>query len=451
MGYRMTFRHGGAGAGAALAMLIAGPLGAQTVSAGDGILITEIQIADTPQSFVQDQVLANALAKSQDAALISDNAPGGSDVRGFHKGDVRGAVIAAFNSSAQSIIGSFNLDQVPGLQFTTIGNKTAVEQDGLRNLANINQAAGNAGWSVVNQAGEDNATLIEQADTRAPGQRSLNRAYVGQVGSAVASGGPSYSNYGRIQQTHRSFDLTAGAFSGNNLANNATIQQGGFRDVSLREVPVPFNAVAARNDALIEQEGAENDAVVQQGAESPSIFAFETGDAVGRNNRAIVRQVGYGNRGVILQEDDGNAITHQYGSDNLAFTRQDGDVLDGGQYSLIEQGRLETGDVSANFASVFQRGNLQESTIRQASNGNDAHVYQTAESAYARSSVDQGGGNGNYASVFQAAPVGTVDLALVSLIAQDGAANEAFVAQRTAGSYSDVAQRGDRNFAQVRQ
>jgi hypothetical protein len=304
---------------------------------------------------------------------------------------------------------------------------------------------------VINQAGEDNATLIEQADTRAPGQRSLNRAYVGQVGSAVGSGSLLYSNYARVQQTHRSFDLSAGAFSGNNLANNATIQQGGFRDIALREVPVQFNAVAARNDALIEQEGAENDAVIQQGAESPNTFAFEVGDTIGRNNRAIVRQVGYGNRGVILQEDDANAITHQYGSDNLAFVRQDGDVYDGGQYSLIEQGRLENGDVSGNFASVFQRGILQESTIRQNSNGNDAHVYQTAESGYARSTITQGGGNGNYASVLQSAAAGTVDMAVVSLISQSGASNEAFVSQRTAGSYSTVAQGGDRNFAQVRQ
>lgn len=440
-----------AGAGMSLVFAMAGVGQAQTISAGDGILVTDIQIADTPQSFIQDQVLANALGKSQDAGLVSDNAPDRSDVRAFNKGDVRGAIIAAFNSSAQSIIGSFNLDQVPGLQFTTVGNKTAVEQDGLRNLADINQAAGNAGWSVINQAGEDNATLIEQADTRAPGQRSLNRAYVGQVGSAVGSGSLIYSNYARVQQTHRSFDLSAGAFSGNNLANNATIQQGGFRDIALREVPVQFNAVAARNDALIEQEGAENDAVIQQGAESPNTFAFEVGDTIGRNNRAIVRQVGYGNRGVILQEDDANAITHQYGSDNLAFVRQDGDVYDGGQYSLIEQGRLENGDVSGNFASVFQRGILQESTIRQNSNGNDAHVYQTAESGYARSTITQGGGNGNYASVLQSAAAGTVDMAVVSLISQSGASNEAFVSQRTAGSYSTVAQGGDRNFAQVRQ
>ena len=439
------------GTGAALVLLAIPAAYAQTISAGDGILVTDIQIADTPQSFIQDQVLANALGKSQDAGIISDNAPDRSDVRAFNKGDVRGAIIAAFNSGAQSIIGSFNLDQVPGLQFTTIGNKTAVEQDGLRNLANINQAAGNAGWSVVNQAGEDNATLIEQADTRAPGQRSLNRAYVGQVGSAVGSGSLIYSNYGRIQQTHRSFDLSAGAFSGNNIANHATIQQGGFRDIALREVPVQFNAVAARNDALIEQEGAENDAVIQQGAESPNTFAFEVGDTIGRNNRAIVRQVGYGNRGVILQEDDANAITHQYGSDNLAFVRQDGDVYDGGQYSLIEQGRLENGDVSSNFASVFQRGILQESTIRQNSSGNDAHVYQTAESGYARSTVTQAGGNGNYASVLQSAAVGAVDLAVISLISQFGVSNEAFVSQRTAGSYSEVAQTGDRNFAQVRQ
>ena len=437
--------------GTALGLLTVPAAHAQTITAGDGILVTDIQIADTPQSFIQDQVLANALGKSQDAGIVSDNVPDRSDVRGFNKGDVRGAVIAAFNSSAGSIIGSFNLDQTPGLQFTTEGNKAAVEQDGLRNLTNINQAAGNAGWSVVNQAGEDNATLIEQADTRAPGQRSLNRAYVGQVGSSVASGSQRYSNYSRIQQTHRSFDLSSGAFSGNNLVNNATIQQGGFRDIALREVPLQFNAVAARNDALIEQEGAENDAVIQQGVESPNTFAFEVGDAVGRNNRAIVRQVGYGNRGVILQEDDANAITHQYGSDNLAFVRQDGDVLDGGQYSLIEQGRLEDGDVSSNFATVFQRGMLQESTIRQNSSGNDAHVYQSAESGYARSTVEQGGGNGNYASVLQNAVAGTVDMAVVSLIFQSGASNEAFVSQRTAGSFSTVAQSGDRNFAQVRQ
>lgn len=398
--------------------------------------ITDIVISDLPQAFVQDEVLKNGLGDSQKDDLLHGNE--------VLQDSLQGAVIAAFATTAESIIGTFNLDAVPGLQFTTIGNKAAVEQDGLRNLARIDQAAGNAGWAVINQAGEDNATFVDQADTRAAGQRSLNRVYVGQVGNAVSGNSVLYSNYARVQQTHRT------SFTGNNLVNNATIQQGGFRDVAFSQIAVQYNAVAARNDALIEQDGAENDGVIQQGAESPQTFVFETGDAIGRNNRAILRQVGYGNRGVILQEDDANAITTQYGFDNLAFVRQDGDVLDGGQYSVIDQGKLES-DVHGNFAAVFQRGQLQESTILQTSDRNDAYVYQTAEAAYAESRIEQTGGVGNFASVMQSAPgVGMAD-AVFSSILQNGSRNESYVSQTIASSRSVISQMGDGNFARMRQ
>ena len=49
------------GAGISLSLSLASHAGAQTISAGDGILVTDIQIADTPQSFIQDQILTNAL------------------------------------------------------------------------------------------------------------------------------------------------------------------------------------------------------------------------------------------------------------------------------------------------------------------------------------------------------------------------------------------------------
>lgn len=417
---------------AALGLLAAGSASAQVVDLG-GSSVLDIVIADSPQVFVQDQALAQALDDSQQDELLR-----GDD---FQKGAVQGAAIAAFATTAEGIIGGFQLDTVPGLQFTTEGNKAAVEQDGLRNLARIDQSPGNAGWAVVNQAGEDNASFIDQADTRTPGQASLNRAYVGQVGNAVSSNSVFYSNYARVQQTHRT------GFTGNNLVNNATIQQGGFREVAIDQ----FNAVGAGNDALVEQDGAENDGVIQQGVESPNTFFAEQGDSVGRNNRAILRQVGYGNRGVILQEDDTNAITHQYGSDNMAFVRQDGDVLDGGQYSLIEQGAPEIGDVSNNFAVVFQRGMLQESEIRQTSDSNDAYVYQTAESAYAKSEIEQTGGAGNFASVVQSAPAITVADGVFSSILQDGSSNEAYVSQTIAASRSAVSQTGNGNFARVRQ
>jgi hypothetical protein len=410
------------------AISVAGPAAAQDATT----TITDIVISDLPVLFVQDEAVKNALGDSQKDDLLKGN--------DLLKSTLRGAMISAFGTTAESIIGTFNLDAVSGLQFTTVGNKAAVEQDGKRNLANIDQALGNAGWAVINQAGEDNATFIDQADTRTPGQRSLNRVYVGQVGSAVSGNTVLYSNYARVQQTHRT------GFTGNNLVNNATIQQGGFRDIAFGQ----YNAVAARNDALIEQDGAENDGVIQQGAESPQTFVFESGDTIGRNNRAILRQVGYGNRGVILQEDDANAITTQYGFDNLAFVRQDGDVLDGGQYSVIDQGKLES-DVHDNFAAVFQRGQLQESTILQTSNHNDAYVYQTAESAYAKSVIEQTGGAGNFASVFQSAPGTTVAEGVFSSILQNGSSNEAYVSQTIVASQSVVAQAGNGNFARVRQ
>ncbi|MCW1431499.1 hypothetical protein [Novosphingobium sp. JCM 18896] len=434
------------GAASALA-LMAAPASAQLVdrsnSASTGTTVTDIQIADTPQTFLDDQVLAEALKKAADAQIVSGSA--------FNKGDVAGAARAAFGSSAANIIGNFNLDEVPGLEFTTAGNKIAAEQDGTRNLATINQERSRGGWAVVNQAGEDNSTAITQADTRAPGEASRNRAYVGQIGSATPSGSGLYSNTAEIVQTHSSFDPTRAVASGINDPNNATIQQGGTRDLNLRDVPVSATARSAQNRARIEQTGAGNDGVIQQGLETAALYAFELGDQVGRNNRAIMTQVGIGNRAVILQEDDANAITRQYGSDNEAFVSQNGDVLDGGQYSLIEQGAPELPDVNSNVAVVFQRGILQESLVRQLSSRNQAFVNQTAESGYAKSAIEQRGGTDNFASVFQSAPSSTVDQGVYSAIVQNGNSNEAWVSQRVASSASAISQTGDRNFASVRQ
>lgn len=434
------------GAVSALA-LFAAPASAQLVdrsnSASTGTTVTDIQIADTPQAFLDDQVLAEALRKSFDQALVSGSA--------FNKGDASGAVRAAFGSSASQIIGNFRLDAVPGLGFQAAGNKIAAEQDGQRNLATINQERSAGGWAVINQAGEDNSTAITQEDTRAAGETSRNRAYVGQIGSATPSGSGLYSNTAEVVQTHSSFDPTRAIASGINNPNNATIQQGGTRDLNLRQVPVSATARSSQNRARIEQTGAGNDGVIQQGLETAALYAFELGDQVGRNNRAILQQVGIGNRAVILQEDDANAITRQYGSDNEAFVSQNGDVLDGGQYSVIEQGAPELPDVNSNVAVVFQRGILQESLVRQLSSRNQAFVNQTAESGYAKSAIEQRGGTDNFASVYQWSNSSTVNEGVASSILQNGTANEAWVSQRVASSASVISQTGDRNFASVRQ
>lgn len=430
------------GAASVLSMIAIPEACAQVIDLSGSAPITDIVIADTPQTFIDDQVLSEALRKAIDAGAVSGSA--------FDKGDVQGAVVAAFGVSASSIIDTFDLGGVPGLQFGTTGNKVAVEQDGQRNLVRIDQTRSSAGWAVINQAGEDGSTSVFQADTGAPGQASLNRAYVGQVGSATPSGSNLYSNFAEVAQTHQSFDVTAASFSGSNLVNSATIQQGGFRNLNLQQVPVPVNAVGARNRARMEQQGGGNDGIIQQGLESPGTFVFELGDTIGRENRAMLTQVGNGNRGVILQEDDAIAITRQYGADNVAFLRQDGDVMDGGQYSLIDQGALEDGDARDNFAAVFQRGNRQESTVLQRGADNAANVFQTAESGYARSTINQRG-SGNFASLMQLAAAGTVGEGVSSAIAQDGALNEAFITQRVAGSRSSVSQVGARNFASVRQ
>lgn len=428
-------------ASSAVLLLLAAPAFAQDANLLDGVGLIDLVIADDPQSFLDDQQLANALRNSIDPARQSDNS--------FLKGDVRGAVASAFSVDAQTIIDGFSLEGVPGMQFDTVGNKAAAEQDGLGNLVRVAQRFGNAGWAVVNQSGSNNAAFIEQADTGAAGQRSLNRAYVGQV-SAPGGASSAYSSKATVRQTHSSFDLSRAAFTGSNLVNTATIQQGGYRGNSFRELEVTRNAISTGSDALVEQNGAENDAVIQQGFEQPMTWSAEAGDTIGRNNRAITTQFGYGNRSVALQEDDGIALTQQYGSDNRAFVRQDGDVLDGAQFSVIEQGALDAGSATGNYATVFQRGMAQSSTIRQLGRDHDAYVSQTAEAAYARSSIDQMG-LGNYASVYQFAPSVTVDEAVASMIVQNGTANEAFVLQSSKSAASTIMQKGDGNFARVRQ
>ncbi|MCW1431594.1 hypothetical protein [Novosphingobium sp. JCM 18896] len=432
------------GAVSALA-LASSPAAAQVIFPdGSSTPITDIQIADNPQSFLDDEVLKEALRKSLDIEVVSR-----SDVQ---KADTRAAVRAAFDQSAEDIIATFNLTQVPGLQFQTAGNKSAVEQDGSRNLARIDQTAGNRGWAIVNQNGEDGSATVRQADTGAPFQESLNRVYIGQVGYATPTGSNLYSNTAEVNQTHRSFDLSSQAFNGTNAVNNATIQQGGMRNFNFSSVNVPTTGVGEQNRARIDQLGAGNDGVIQQGLDNATTFAAETGDTVGSFNSAILYQEGFGNRGAILQEDYAIAITRQVGSNNEAYVRQDGDVLDSGSFSEIDQGSLDGGDADDNFAVVYQRGMAQESTIRQLSNNNTAYVYQAPGSAYAKSTIEQKGGVGNYVSVLQSAAVGTEGLAVISAILQNGSGNEAFVSQTVvAGSVSNVTQTGNGNFANVRQ
>lgn len=431
--------------GAVSALALAGsPVGAQVIFPdGSSTPITDIQIADNPQSFLNDEVLKEALRKSLDVEVVSRD-----DVQ---KADTQAAVRAAFDQSAEDIIATFNLTQVPGLQFQTAGNKSAVEQDGSRNLARIDQTAGNRGWAIVNQNGEDSSASVRQADTGALQQESLNRTYIGQVGYATPTGSGLYSNTAEVNQTHRSFDLSSQAFNGTNAVNNATIQQGGMRNFNFSSVNVPTTGVGEQNRARIDQLGAGNDGVIQQGLDNATTFAAETGDTVGTFNSAILYQEGFGNRGVILQEDFAIAITRQVGSNNEAFVRQDGDVLDSGSFSEIDQGSLDGGDADDNFAVVYQRGMAQESTIRQLSNSNTAYVYQAPQSAYAKSTIVQKGGVGNYASVLQAADVATVSLAVVSDIMQNGSLNEAFVSQYVPGSVSTISQTGNGNFARVQQ
>lgn len=431
----------GAIASSAVLLLLAAPALAQDANVMDGVGLIDLVIADDPQSFLDDQQLANALRNSIDPARQSDNS--------FLKGDVRAAIASAFSLDAQTIIDGFSLGGVPGMQFDTVGNKAAAEQDGLGNLVRVGQRFGNAGWAVVNQSGSNNAAFIEQADTGAAGQRSLNRAYVGQV-SAPGGASSAYSTKATVRQTHSSFDMSRAAFTGSNLVNTATIQQGGYRSNSFREVAVTPNAISVGNDALVEQTGAENDAVIQQGFEQPMTWSAEAGDTIGRNNRAITTQFGYGNRSVALQEDDGITLTQQYGSDNRAFVRQDGDVMDGAQFSVIEQGPPHARSATGNLATVFQRGMAQSSTIRQHGGDHDAYVSQTAEAAYAQSAIDQMGLS-NYASVYQFAPSVTVGEAVASMIVQNGTANEAFVSQSTHSATSTIMQNGNNNFARVRQ
>ena len=431
------------GAASALA-LVGASAGAQVIFPdGSSTPVTDIQIADNPQSFLKDEVLKEALRQSLDVQVVS-----GDDAQ---KADAQAAARAAFSQSAEGIIATFNLSQVPGLDFRTPGNKAAVEQDGQRNLARIDQTGGNAGWTIIKQKGEDSSASVRQSDTGAPFEQSLNRVYIGQVGYATPSGSQLYSNSAEVNQTHRSFDLSAQAFSGTNAVNNATIQQGGMRNFNFTSVSVPTTGVGEQNRARIDQLGAGNDGVIQQGLDSATTFAAETGDTVGSFNSAILYQEGFGNRGVILQEDFAIAITRQVGSNNEAFVRQDGDVLDSGSFSEIDQGSLDGGDADDNFAVVYQRGMAQESVIRQLSNGNSAFVYQAPQSAYARSTIEQKGGVGNYASVLQAADVATVDMAVLSTILQNGSFNEAFVSQYVAGSVSTISQTGNGNFARVQQ
>ncbi|MCD2324429.1 hypothetical protein LQ953_10430 [Sphingomonas sp. IC-56] len=398
--------------------------------------IIDIIVVDQPTVVVDEGVLEQGMRRSSSF----DPAKQDSASRNVTKGMV---AREGFRLQARAIVEeTLGLDAVPQLQFTAPGNKAAAEQDGTRNAARINQSRGSAGWAVGNQLGEDNRIDIEQADAARPGQYSRNRAYVGQVSFGTASGRPEYRQTAIINQVHRVVrrDVTP---------NNAAIQQGGIRGPQAGNEVATLQAIGENNVAQIKQNGSGNDGLIQQGAEDARLFSVEYGDTVGRNNRAILMQVGLGNRAVTSQEDDSDAITHQTGDDNQAFVHQDGDVDNAAQFSEIQQGTLEKPG-NGNFAAVLQRGLGQQSRIYQRNNDNTAFVEQSETALYARSEISQSGSS-NFATVLQDNPGAYTSDGVFSAVSQAGQGNQSWTIQRTDSSRSFTNQAGQANLSRVQQ
>lgn len=415
---------------ACLITLLGGAAQAQTTR------ITDLIVVDRPTLVIDDPRFQQALTGSQVATPAARSAAG--RLRTIEE------IVAATFGASEIIDRTLGLGGVPQLQFGQPGNKAGVEQDGIHNQALIDQQS-QAGWTIVNQLGEDNSADVRQIDrllSTAP--LSLNRAYVGQVSFNTPSGMNTYSQWAIINQ---SFSDVGGGLR----PNHAAIQQGGIRALSDADQNVPLVAIGWNNVAQIDQDGSGNDAVIQQGAENAIVFSAGAGDTLGQNNRGLVVQVGFDNSAVLSQEDDSTATIKQFGYDNRAFIQQDGDPDLNENFSLVEQG-LAGADASNNFATVLQLGYNARSTVLQESSDNQALVEQTFRAAEADSFIRQTGGNGNYANVLQDAGDDTYAGRLISVIVQNGSVNNAYVRQtNAAGSRSAISQTGRNNSAEVYQ
>lgn len=351
------------------------------------------------------------------------------------------------------------------------GNVATVDQlgDG-KNYSDIDQkspggtAADGGNTADVDQtaaAGGQNNAKIEQesTDVAAPFAPAGDRSSLEAV--------PTGRQTARIDQT---------AVAGD--ANNALVLQG------------RPGAPGTENLAIVVQDGAGNDAAIQQGSN-------QANNDFDGNMYSRIGQTGTGQIAENLQgESDYSTIEQDGGSDNEAYVRQEAGFGDRNRVSIVDQ----TG--SSNLAEVAQEGANQffsDSFVKQDGNNNAAAVTQNSgaptaitdsevtqdgsrnratvkqlagssgassvvkqneihnraevtQSARARSNVEQGlrtdsTSEDNRAIVTQAA--GSTDS--FSDINQDGFSNRTIISQSGAGADSFAYTRGDENVVNVDQ
>lgn len=328
--------------------------------------------------------------------------------------------------SAAVILTDVGNDAGYPLDFSVIGNKSVVDQDGSNNTANVDQRFGNQGWSAINQEGDNSTASVAQSDGSENARSSNNGAFIQQISpvGTAASNGLEAS----IAQTYTNWGAAG------DLPNNAAILQGTAGDGNAAE-----SGPATASFASIGQVGQRNDATILQGIRN----------GLRTQNSATVTQIGELNRAVVMQNDHAEAAVYQYNTGNQAYVRQrHGDAGTGTNTTTIFQGLPFAGNGN-NYAAVSQQGSDQEVGINQTfATNSEVFVGQTSTAARSVSYNNQVG-EGHLAEVFQTSADSRSDIFQTNLA---GIGNTAYVSQTGAGfDNSVITQNGNGNLANVQQ
>jgi hypothetical protein len=359
----------------------------------------------------------------------------------FNTSNETAATSAVSTYDGSALVNNISAAIDAAVKLDSVGNKSAIDQDGAFNDADVNQAGGTRGWSVVDQNGTFNYADVKQVDSNAnnAGASTTNAAYISQLSYQPQSlqGSFAKKNQATVDQFH----------TGNAGRNSAVILQGSMVNT------VTAGGVGHSDNGSVTQYGSGNEALIEQG-----VGVWGSGLTVPESgNKATIIQgkagdIGRGNNAIVQQKSNGTAYTEQYGNTNQAY------VL---QVSQAESNIKQDGN--SNYAAVSQSGAFAFSNVAQYGTANSSFVNQSGDNTV--SEIKQGSelsnSDKNFASVVQSVnnaksyvtqgdtsanlgfPFGTVTY---------GGGNEAYVTQSNAqNSVNIVTQNGLLNQSVVKQ
>ncbi len=409
-----------------------------------------------------------------DATVIQDGDENEADVR-FQAADGSGTggpatpVVPGINASA-GIYQTGDLNDALVEQYVDALPATAIiDQNGNENDSKVYQREGDAfasntqngsfNDSIIDQTGgTSSATVIQTASGLVPGAPRTDQPDPLGLEAAVRS------NFSRVMQNGLGTNIAK--VTQNGTGNRSEVEQradGGTASATVEQTNI-FNNSAVRQTAAAT-------ANVTQGGTYGDNFSFVDQSADGAT--AIVKQFGNGttdnaafptNESTIMQADAALADVRQTGSQNESTINQN--VGSNGALAKVvqETSPAAIGSNDPKNTSLITQSATTSAFVEQIGQRNASKVSQAGENTapgngltYAvevsqfgqagRSTVLQGPGSGNEASVTQTAGSDRAD----SFISQTGSDNFADVTQGGVNNESDILQSGNSNTATVMQ